>query len=169
MSKFTVLTGELAHETNTFQSAFSNLTNFTDCTYVLDQININQRYEGTTSGLGGTILKSKEYSWDLKHNLSAVANPSGIIDNNTFEVLIQQLFQPIINGLQIDGIILHLHGAMVTELYEDAEGELLFRLNQILEANKQFEVPIIVTLDLHGNITEKMTKYCSCLIGMCFI
>ena len=167
MSKsFTVLTGELAHETNTFQSALSNLSNFTDCTYVLDQSSINQRYEGTTSSLGGTILKAKEYSWDLRHNLSAVANPSGIIDNATFEVLIQQLFQPLINGLHVYGIILHLHGAMVTELYEDAEGELLFRLNKILETNKQFEVPIIVTLDLHGNITEKMTKYCSCLIGI---
>jgi len=40
--------------------------------------------------------------------------------------------------------LLHLHGAMVTEAHEDAEGELLARLRQKLGSL----TPIVVTLDL---------------------
>ena len=32
----------------------------------------------------------------------------------------------------VDGALLHLHGAMVTESHEDGEGELLERLRQVL-------------------------------------
>ena len=51
-----------------------------------------------------------------------------------------------------DGALLHLHGAMVTKAREDAEGELLARLRQKLGSR----TPIIVTLDLHANVTRNM-------------
>jgi microcystin degradation protein MlrC len=44
----------------------------------------------------------------------------------------------------IDGALLHLHGAMVAEGFEDGEGENLGRLRAIIDP----DVPVVVTLDL---------------------
>lgn len=52
---------------------------------------------------------------------------------------------------------------MVTESFEDAEGEILRRLRA---KHTNPDVPIIVTLDLHGNITEQMATNASCLIAV---
>jgi microcystin degradation protein MlrC len=61
----------------------------------------------------------------------------------------------------IDGVLLHLHGAMVVDSYEDGEGELLARLRRKLGP----EVPIVVTLDLHANVTQQMADNASALIA----
>src|SRR5205085_11571720 len=61
----------------------------------------------------------------------------------------------------IDGVLLHLHGAMVVDSYEDGEGELLARLRHILGP----DVPIVVTLDLHANVTQQMADNASALIA----
>ena len=61
----------------------------------------------------------------------------------------------------IDGVLLHLHGAMVVDSHEDGEGELLARLRQKLGP----EVPIVVTLDLHANVTQAMADNASALIA----
>src|SRR6185437_12711655 len=61
----------------------------------------------------------------------------------------------------IDGVLLHLHGAMVVESYEDGEGELLARLRHILGP----DVPVVVTLDLHANVTRLMADNASALIA----
>ena len=55
----------------------------------------------------------------------------------------------------LDGVYLDLHGAMVTEHYEDGEGELLRRVRQVVGA----EVPVVISLDLHANVTAAMVEY----------
>ncbi|MFP3468167.1 M81 family metallopeptidase, partial [Leifsonia sp. SIMBA_070] len=47
-----------------------------------------------------------------------------------------------------DAALLDLHGAMVSEMADDGEGELLARLRAA-----QPELPIAVSLDLHCNLT----------------
>jgi len=42
-----------------------------------------------------------------------------------------------------------VHGAMVSEEYEESEGEILRRCRKLVGP----DIPIFVTLDLHGNIT----------------
>ena len=61
----------------------------------------------------------------------------------------------------IDGVLLHLHGAMVTDSHEDAEGELLARLRRKLGP----QAPMVVTLDLHANVTQNMADNANALIA----
>jgi microcystin degradation protein MlrC len=61
----------------------------------------------------------------------------------------------------VDGALLYLHGAMVTKAHEDAEGELLALLRQKLGSR----TPIIVTLDLHANVTRNMADNANALIA----
>jgi microcystin degradation protein MlrC len=62
---------------------------------------------------------------------------------------------------KLDGICLSLHGAMVTATEDDAEGALLEALRSIVGP----DVPIVATLDLHANATERMAKNANALVS----
>lgn len=64
-------------------------------------------------------------------------------------------------GDRLDGVLLALHGAMVTDFSQDGEGELLERLRQVLPCG----IPIAVTLDPHANVTAKMCEQADILIS----
>ena len=59
-----------------------------------------------------------------------------------------------------DAVLLSLHGAMVAEGYDDAEGELLSRIRAIVGP----KVPVMATLDLHANVTIKMAENANALV-----
>ena len=58
-------------------------------------------------------------------------------------------------------IYLDLHGAMVAEHFEDGEGELLRRIRVLVGER----LPIVVSLDLHANVTEAMVRHASALVA----
>ncbi len=52
-----------------------------------------------------------------------------------------------------DGIMLDLHGAMVTRTHEDGEGTLLSRIRAI-----DAKTPIAVSYDMHANLYPAMVE-----------
>src|SRR5205807_9548049 len=118
-------------------------------------------FRGTRSALGATFEAADKYGWILVHPISANANPSGIVSDDAFEQIGGMLLAAAANQGPIDGVLLHLHGAMVVDSYEDGEGELLARLRRMLGP----DVPVVVTLDLHANVTELMADNASALIA----
>lgn len=157
---FRVLTCEFAHETNTFCKVPTTLDCFRRQNYITEEAEIIKQRKNTRSSLGATYEVAAKYDWEVTTSISATSNPTGKITNETFETIVKILMAPL-HHQNFDGLLLHLHGAMVTEQYEDAEGELLTRIRKLIGN----EIPIIVTLDLHGNITETMAKASSCLIA----
>jgi microcystin degradation protein MlrC len=175
LRKFNVLSGEFAHETNTFCTIPTTIENFHRQTYIVGNDNIVTARKDTRSAIGATIESAEKYGWNLIMNLSATANPSGKLTDDTFETLTDIMLRPLnsesvdesnsnssLTNSKIDGIILHLHGAMVSDSYQDSEGEILHRIRSRVGPS----IPIVVTLDLHGNITEKMAQNCSSLIAV---
>ena len=63
---------------------------------------------------------------------------------------------------EIDGICLGLHGAGCSEDTDDLEGEVLERVREVVGA----EIPAMVTLDLHANVSEKMVRLADGLFGI---
>ena len=63
--------------------------------------------------------------------------------------------------MPLDGICLALHGAGVAEGCGDIEGDLLRDLRREFGA-----IPVAATLDLHGNITERMVDNADMLFGV---
>src|SRR6202162_2876164 len=118
-------------------------------------------FRGTRSALGATFEASDKYGWTLTHPISANANPSGTVTDDAFEQIGGMMLEAAERQKPIDGVLLHLHGAMVVDSYEDGEGELLARLRQKLGP----EVPVVVTLDLHANVTQAMADHASALIA----
>ena len=93
-------------------------------------------------GLGHEIVP---LSW-------CAATPSDRITADAFERIAAILLEDIASAGRLDGIYLDLHGAAVTEQFEDGEGELLRRI-RVLAGDG---LPISVSLDLHANVTGEM-------------
>src|SRR3979490_941621 len=61
----------------------------------------------------------------------------------------------------IDAVYLDLHGAMVTEHYDDGEGETLARVRKVIGK----DLPLVVSLDLHANVSPEMMEHADALIA----
>jgi microcystin degradation protein MlrC len=155
-----VLTGRFMHETNTFSVQKTDMALWRRRDFHLGN-EIPAAFRNTRSALGATFEAADKYGWVLVHPVSANANPSGIVSDDAFEQIGGIMLDAAARQGPIDGVLLHLHGAMVVQSYEDGEGELLARLRRILGP----DVPIVVTLDLHANVTEQMADNASALIA----
>ena len=75
----------------------------------------------------------------------------GIVTDQAFDRLLGRLLEGIELADRVDGVLLQLHGAMVTERHDGVEGYLLERVRRSVGK----DVPIIATLDLHANISKQ--------------
>ncbi len=105
--------------------------------------------------MGGFLNFAAETGLDVLPIIWTSAEPAGLVQDDAFERISQKILDGIESAGTYDGIYLDLHGAMVSDSFEDCEGELLKRVrNNIGE-----QIPIAVSLDLHANITKDMTVY----------
>lgn len=149
---FRVLSAELYHETNTFSRQKTSYEAFASRLTFFGEKAIAARGDANTE-LAGFLDIGRERGWTLVHAMSAEAKPSGIVLADAFERLAGAICDAAARERHgLDGILLGLHGAMVVEGIEDAEGELLARLRAIAGDR----LPIAVTLDSHANATEHM-------------
>lgn len=149
-----VLTAEFAHESNTFKKGFTALDDFRSETYLLGEAAIAERGDANTE-LAGFLDAAREAGWKVTHVISAHAGPGARVARAAFDDIAGQICEAVkSNRATLDGILLSLHGAMVTEFCEDGEGELLQRLRAIVGP----DVPIAVSLDLHANCTPLMCE-----------
>jgi microcystin degradation protein MlrC len=87
--------------------------------------------------------------------LMAWATPSGPVADAVLEEVTGYLIEEL-RRQQPDGLLLALHGAMVAESYPDADGEVLSWLRRALGP----DFPVVVTFDLHGNLSQKQIDNC---------
>jgi microcystin degradation protein MlrC len=90
--------------------------------------------------------------------IAAYAEPSGKVDDEAFDVISEKICSAVSAGC--DALLLDLHGAMVTESFDDGEGELLRRIRSLSP-----NLPIAVALDFHTNLTAEMVSNCTVLDG----
>ena len=155
-----VLAARFMHETNTFSRVKTDLAAFRRRDHHLDN-EIPAALRGTRSAFGATFEAADKYGWTLVHPISTAANPSGLVTSDAFERVCDLILRAARDQGPLDGVLLHLHGAMVTETHEDGEGELLARLRRVVGP----AVPVVVTLDLHANVTQAMVDHASALIA----
>jgi len=149
-----IIIAEFKHETNSFAPELTDENKFRDRDYLFgDQI--LKRFTGAKNELGGFIdyFAGKE-EYELIPVLAFNAQPGGIVTQAVYDTAQAKLLEAVHQVQGLSGILLALHGAMVVENLQDGEGELLAALRQ--EAGR--DVPIIASLDLHANLTQKMVE-----------
>lgn len=158
---FTVLTAEFSHESNTFSRCPTDYAAFEDRGVSLGDAAIAARGDANTP-IAGFLDVGRPAGWRIIHAISAAAQPGGPVTRDAFDRIAGIIVEAArAHAGQIDGVLLGLHGAMVTEFCEDGEGELLERLRAVLGR----QVPIGITLDPHANVTRKMTELAEIVVS----
>jgi microcystin degradation protein MlrC len=155
-----VYTAQFAHETNTFSRLPTTLEDYRR-RWLLEGDEIAPRFRGTRTEIGGLLDYAEQSGWELVTGVAANATPSGKLTRETWETIRDRIVSRAREAGRISGAVLALHGAMVTETEDDAEGALLEALRGALGP----AMPIIVTLDLHANATPRMAKHANALIS----
>jgi microcystin degradation protein MlrC len=110
--------------------------------------------------VGGFIESAATLGFELVPLLMAWATPSGPVTDDVLEEMTAKLADDL-RRERPDGLLLALHGAMVAESHLDADGAIVARLRQALGP----EFPLVVTLDLHGNVSERLADGCTAAIA----
>ena len=151
-----IATGCIGHETNTFSPVPTTLDSFRRM--VGDEILNN--FGNTSTVTGGIIDAAEKLKVELVPLLWSFATPSRKVEQDAYDALKSEFLHLLAGAGEIDGVVLDLHGAMVTEDIEDAEADLISSVREIVGSR-----PIVVTFDLHANITPETVKYPDAIIG----
>ena len=154
-----ILTAEISHETNTFNICPTDIERFED-RYLLNGSSAMAVRGNANTELAGIIETAKHYSWDIVHIISAAAGPGGRVTDQAFDYLCSQFLEAA-GEERWDGVLLILHGAMVTASFDDGEGEILRRLRAIVGP----DLPVAVTLDPHANVSQAMCEQAQILVS----
>lgn len=119
-----ILTGMVSHETNVFSNIPTDLSKFEERKLLRGDEGLDF-YTGTRSPIGGLVAAAETYSFDLVPTVFASAFPSGKVTDETFDTLLGEILTGIRKNRDLDGVLLHLHGAGVTESSDDLEGEII--------------------------------------------
>jgi microcystin degradation protein MlrC len=84
--------------------------------------------------------------------LFAVNDPCGTIDRHAFDEIVQEMLRLLEQRGPWDGVLLNQMGAAVSEEFPDVDGEVAARTRAIVGP----DVPVVMTLDLHANISRQM-------------
>ncbi|HEX7102486.1 MAG TPA: M81 family metallopeptidase [Nitrolancea sp.] len=153
--------GGISHETNTFCTGLSTVENFKLGEWSEGEEIIAQ-HAGVRDYEGGILEAAERLSIEVAPTFSAQAQPSGTISKEAYDLLSGQLLAALRSAGKVDGYCLSLHGAGVAEGIDDLEGTLLAEIRE--QAGP--DLPIVVTLDLHGNLTQAMLDNATALLGV---
>lgn len=115
-------------------------------------------YAGTNTGLAAYIELARDEGAELVVPVAGDAAPSGPVTDAAFEHFAAAICGAVRQGC--DALLLDLHGAMVTESYDDGEGELLRRVRAIAP-----DLPLAVALDFHANLSAAMVANATVITG----
>ncbi len=112
---------------------------------------------GMNTAMGGAIAAfENQGDVDLAPAYSARAGSAGLLSRAGWKRLSRDLLDAIAaQDGGIDGVYFSMHGAMGADGELDPEGYLLEHVRRIVGA----EVPVVVSLDLHGILTERMLRH----------
>jgi microcystin degradation protein MlrC len=157
---FKVGVAGLSHETITFWPGVTSLDDFERTATYGEHVLSKAR--GTNTCIGGFMEVCEANGVELLPILNASGGATATVADEVYDhyvPLMRKGFDEI--GDDLDGVLLSLHGAMATESREDPETDAVREIREIMG----YDVPIMVTLDLHGNKDEALLKEASAVFG----
>jgi microcystin degradation protein MlrC len=156
-----IATGGISHETSTFTTVSTTIESAKDRRGYLHRREILDRYCGANTPIGGFIQGAEAHGFELIPTVFWEAHPSAPLPRHDFDAIVDDLLRGIDEAGEIDGILLELHGAMVAESVPDGEGHILEAVQELVGN----DIPIVVQLDIHSNVSFRMIEKADVLIG----
>lgn len=159
-----IAVGGFQHETNTFSEHLATLAHF----------EVPDAWPGLTRGpalfeavaginlpAAGFVAEARGLRHDLVPLTWCSAQPSGRVTRDAFEHVVGLLVEDLERAGPLDAVYLDLHGAMVAEHVDDADGEVLRRVRALVGP----DVPVVASLDFHANVSPLMAGAASALVA----
>ncbi len=143
------------HETNTFVENPTKLSDFEQADSWPELLRGQDVLDATTGmnlPIAGFAKAASSAGVELLPILWCAAEPGGKVTDHAYDTISKFITSTLSAMTHLDGVYLDLHGAMVTESWDDGEGELFARIRQIIGPN----LPLVASLDMHANISQKM-------------
>jgi len=154
-----VLLAECKQEVSSFNPVPSRLTDFR----IVTGADLLRHHRSVREELGGAISVFEAAGGiELVPTLGASANTSGgVLEQADFDRLAGELLERVSAAGPVEGACISLHGAMQAAVEQDPEGYLLREIRRRLGPR----VPIVVSLDLHGILTDQMLQSCDAVVA----
>lgn len=150
-----ILIAELKQETATFNPVPTRYDDFR----IYRGAGIIAAYRGTRTELAGFLDILEEDGVEIVPALAASAVSGGAVANADLKRLLAELVAAVHTAGPVDGACLCFHGAMAGVDEGDPEGLALTQLREVLG-----NIPIVVTLDLHAVLTDRLVALANVLV-----
>jgi len=153
----TVAIAAILQESNTFSPV---KTRYGDFSPVFGDA-VLERHRGKATEMGGFIDVLSAAHVRVAPVCAAWAITAGRMLRRDFERLAREFEERLAQVWRPTALLIAMHGAQTAEGVDDVEGALLARARRVLGER----VPIVVTLDLHANVTHAMAAHATALVG----
>src|SRR5688572_26619304 len=150
----------LQHESNTFLSTPTKLE-YVQRNVLMTGDALIRRFEPSHHEVGGFIHGLRDAGIEMVPIFAAQATPSGTIVAEAYRALLDTMLRELERAGTLDGLLVAPHGAGVCESERDMDGHWLTTLRQRMGP----AIPMICTLDLHANVSQRMIDSCDATIG----
>jgi microcystin degradation protein MlrC len=154
-----IAVGGIMHESNTFSPQSTDVARFREGSLTYGAAMV-PAWRDAHHEVGGFIEGASKFGFDAVPLGMAWATPSGPVTDE----FLDHFCDTLATGLRMarpDGVLIALHGAMVTPSHLSADTEVLRRLREAVGP----DVPVAATLDFHGNVSPAMAEYANILVG----
>ncbi|HEX4331997.1 MAG TPA: M81 family metallopeptidase [Usitatibacter sp.] len=117
------------------------------------------RAPGTLTGFHAAMEASG--GWEMVPILVAATSPSGPVDQSFFDETLRGMRSRLAAALPLDGVYIAEHGAASATAEHDPDGALFAMVREIVGAR----VPVVATLDLHANVSDRMVRETDLLVS----
>jgi microcystin degradation protein MlrC len=159
-----IAVGGFLHETNTFaptKAIYDAFVHGGGWPPMREGAELLEKMRNINVGIAGFIPAAEAEGWELVPTIWCAASPSAHVMKDAYERIAKTIIDGIAAAGRIDGVYLDLHGAMVAEHLDDGEGEILSRVRRVIGR----DLPLVVSLDLHANVTPQMMEHADALIA----
>jgi len=156
-----VAVGCISHETSTFTPVPTTWESFEERFGFLRGQAILETFGGTNTPVGGFMEGAQAHGFDLVPTVFGQPQPSGPMARVLFDEVVGELVEALQRAGELDGVLLEIHGSMVAEGVDDADGHILTAVRQAVGP----DVPVLAQLDIHANVSQTMVRAADVLIG----
>jgi microcystin degradation protein MlrC len=158
-----IAVGGFHHETNCFvptKTDFAYFMSHRDRPPLVRGAAVIEWLGASSFALSG-FLEDMRSRHDIVPLLWTSGGAGGLVTADAYERIAAEMVGRLSQVMPLDAVYLDLHGAMVSEPFEDGEGELLRRVRATVGP----QVPLVISLDYHANVTPDMVSLTDGLVG----
>ena len=155
--RFRVAVGGIMHESNSFYPATTRLADFR----IQRGDGIAAEHAAGAGEVAGYFEGARRFGFDVYPTLHASATPGGPVTAEALDALTGELVRLLQAAPPLDGLLLALHGAMVSEKYPHGDAEIVRRVREAMGP----AFPIVVTHDFHANISPEIVERSTVLVS----